>query len=144
MILPLLEYCSMLFNSGKKSKIDKIDKIQSKCIRIIKNCHDVSEREKETVLCSRYKLDSLQKRRDIQLACTMFRLSKYDHYIDHTVYRENLRSENKIKFSCQFTKVAKIRKSPFYRGVDLWNSLKVQHHRAENKKRFKQLLINPP
>ena len=137
MILPLLEYCSMLFNSGKKSKIDKIDKIQSKCIRVIENCHDVSEREQETVICSRYKLDS----RDIQLACTMFR---YDHYIDHTVYRKNLRSENKIKFNCQFTKVAKIRKSPFYRGVELWNSLKVQHHRAENKKRFKQLLINPP
>ena len=41
MILPLLEYCNILFNSGKKSKLDKIDKIQSKCIQIIENCHDV-------------------------------------------------------------------------------------------------------
>ena len=37
-------------------------------------------------------------------------------------------------------KVEKIRKSPFYRGVDLWNTLKVEHHRAENKKRLKLLL----
>ena len=70
----------------------------------------------------------------------MYRLSKVGRYIDHDVHRENLRSENKIKFKCPFTKVAKIRKSPFYRGVDLWNSLKVEHHRAENKKRFKTLL----
>ena len=144
MILPLLEYCSILFNSGKKIKLDKIDRVQSKCIRIIENCYDVSKREKEKVLCMRYNLESLQFRRDIQLACTMFRLSKNDVYVDHTVYRENLRSKNKIKFNCPFTKIAKIRKSPFYRGVDLWNSLKVEHHRAENKKRFKFLLRNPP
>ena len=102
------------------------------------------KREKDNVLCIRYNLDSLQNRRDIQLACTMFRLSKIDRYIDHSVHRENLRSENKIKFKCPFTKIAKIRKSPFYRGVDLCNSLKVQQHRAENKKRFKNLLRNPP
>ena len=91
-------------------------------------------REKETVLCDTYKLDSIQNRIDIQLACTMFRLSKTDLYIDHSIYCENLRSEDKIKFNCPFTRVAKIRKSPFYRGVDLWNSLKVKQHRAENKK----------
>ena len=134
MILPLLEYCSILFNSGKKLKLDKVDKMQSKCICIIENCYDVSKRSKETLLCSTYGLESLQSRRDIQLACTMYRLSKFEKYIDHTTYRENLRSENKIKFLCQFTKIVKIRKSPFYRGVDLWNSLKVEHHRAEKKK----------
>ena len=40
---------------------------------------------------------------------------------------------------CQFNKISKIRNSPFYRGVDLWNGLNVEHHRAENKKRFKYL-----
>ena len=64
----------------------------------------------------------------------------HDRFIDHTMYRENLHSENKVKFHCPFTRISKIRKSPFYRGVDLWNSLKVAHHRAENKKRFKYLL----
>ena len=144
MILPLLEYCNILFNSGKKQKVERVDKIQSKCVRIIENCYDVSKRAKEDVLCKTYNIESLQDRRDIQLACSMYRLSKLDRFIDHTVNRENLRSENKIKFSCPFTKISKIRNSPFYRGVDLWNSLRVQHHRAENKKRFKYLLKNPP
>ena len=142
MILPLLEYCSILFNSGKKSKIDKVDKVQSKCIRIIENCHDVYSRAKETELCARFNIEPLQHRRDIQLACTMFRLSKNERFIDHENKRENLRSENKVKFVCPVTKIEKIRKSPFYRGVDLWNTLKVDHHRAENKKRFKLLLKN--
>ena len=50
LILPLLEYCNFLFNSGKKIKIEKIDKIQSKCVRIIENCQDVPKREMESVL----------------------------------------------------------------------------------------------
>ena len=144
MILPLLEYCCFLFDSGKKSKLDKIDRVQSKCIRIIENCYDKKLCVKEEILCNRFKIEPLKKRRDIQLACTMYRLSRKSMYIDSTVTRVNLRSENKIKFNCPFTKIVKIRKSPFYRGVDLWNSLKVQHHRAENKKRFKSLLRNPP
>ena len=45
------------------------------------------------------------------------------------------RSENKIKFKYTFTKISKIRKSPLYSGVDWWNTLKVQHHKAENKKK---------
>ena len=50
MILPLLEYCNILFNNGKKGKLDKIDKIQSKCVRIIENCYDVSKREKDCTM----------------------------------------------------------------------------------------------
>ena len=74
----------------------------------------------------------------MQLGSIMYRYSKNELFIDSTVSRKNLRSENKIKFNSAQT--SKIRKSPLYRGVDLWNSLKVEHHRAENKKRFKCLL----
>ena len=56
----------------------------------------------------------------------------------------HLRSENKIKFVCPFTRVSKIKNSPFYRGVDLWNTLTVEQHRAENKKKFKNLLKTNP
>ena len=73
----------------------------------------------------------------MQLACIMYRYSKNTRYLNQNVNRENLRSDGKVKFKCTFTKMEKVRKSPFYRGVDLWNSLKVEHHMAENKKRFK-------
>ena len=67
---------------------------------------------------------------------------KYERYIDPTKSMDNLRSHNKIKLLCPFTRLTIIRSSPFYRGVDLWNSLRFEHHRAENKKRFQCLLKN--
>ena len=47
-------------------------------------------RMKETDLCIKYGLDSLQNRRDVQMACTMYGLSKMDRYVDHTMYRRTL------------------------------------------------------
>ena len=98
-------------------------------------------RANEDELCARYDISKLQLRRDVQLGSIMYRYSRNNKFVDNTLHRENLRSENKINFVCPFTKVTKIRKSPFYCGVDLWNSLRVEHHRDENKKRFKSLLI---
>ena len=39
-----------------------------------------------------------------------------------------------------FPKLSRIRNNPFYRRVDLWNSFRVEHHRAENKKKLKQII----
>ena len=68
MILPSLEYCNILFNSGKRFKLDKL---QSKYVCIIENRHDVSLRLKETILCSNYGLETLQSGRDVYLAFTI-------------------------------------------------------------------------
>ena len=107
-------------------------------------CHDVLSRAKELDLCTRFKIESLQKRRDTQLACIMYRLRvKMKSLL--IIVREEKIFEVKIsfkKFNCPFTKNVKVRKSPLYRGIDLWNSSKVEHHRAENKKKFKNLLKN--
>ena len=66
----------------------------------------------------------------------MYRLSRNGLYIDQNVYRENHRSEYKIKFKCPFTKIVMSGKALFIGGggVDPWNSLKVEHLRAETKK----------
>ena len=48
-IRPLLEYCNFIFDSGKKLKLDKIDKIQSKCLRIIENCYSRAFRLEENM-----------------------------------------------------------------------------------------------
>ena len=41
----------------------------------------------------KYVLDSLQSSTDTQRACTMYRYSQNDKFIEHAVKRENLRSE---------------------------------------------------
>ena len=94
MILPLLEHCNFLLNSGKKCKLDEIDKVQSKCLRIIENCYYTGDRKKENVLCKDYNIDSLQRRRDnIQLACLMNMFSKREYCIDSNVKTSYLHSE---------------------------------------------------
>ena len=60
-IRPLLEYSSFIFNSGKELKVDTIDKIQSKCIRIIEYSQDKSSQRGENILCDDYNLSSLQQ-----------------------------------------------------------------------------------
>ena len=105
------EYYGQVLQSAqwiKKSKLDKIYRVQSKCIRII---------TKRETLCSSYSTTTCY-------LWTMYRLNRRGMYIDSIVTRENLRSENRIQFKCPFTKIVKIRKSSFYRGVDIWNSLK--------------------
>ena len=73
----------------------------------------------ESVLCKKYNLDTLQRRREIQLGCMMYRLSKNETYIDYNVYSENLRSENKMKFICSLARNMRIRKKSFLWGRGL-------------------------
>ena len=70
----------------------------------------------------------------------MFRLSNVESYLDTTRPAINLRSRNKVKFNVPTTKLTRVLKSPFYRGVSLWDRLTVEVQRATTKVRFKQLL----
>ena len=47
----------------------------------------------------------------------------------------NLRSANKIKLKSQLIRLTKVQRSPFYRGLDLWNALPdgLQHEPSKTK-----------
>ena len=51
-----------------------------------------------------------------------------------------LRNRNKMKFKTPITKLTKILKSPFYRGVNLWDRLSEDVQRATTKVKFKRLI----
>ena len=50
-------------------------------------------------------------------------LQRVTHTPGTCTFHTSFRIENKVKL-CPFTRITKIKESPFYRGVDLWNSLK--------------------
>ena len=64
----------------------------------------------------------------------MYRLSRIDSYIDTTRPKIALSSINEITPKTNLTKVMK---SPYYRGVSLWDSLTEEVQRA-TKVRFKR------
>ena len=71
----------------------------------------------------------------------MYRMSKIDSYLDKDRPEVALRSRNKIKFRTPVTKLTKVMKSPYYRGVSLWDMLNEDVQKATTKVRFKQLLV---
>ena len=66
--------------------------------------------------------------------------SKVESYLEIKRPEINLRSRHKIKFTMPVTKLTKVLRSPFYRGVSLWDRLSVEVQQATTKVRFKQLI----
>ena len=70
----------------------------------------------------------------------MYRISKIEAYLDTSRPEIILRNRDKIKFVTAKTKLTKVTKSPYYRGVSLWDMLPQQVQRATTKVRFKKLI----
>ena len=47
-------------------------------------------------------------------------------------------SRNKVKLKSLFTRITKIQRSPFYRGVRLWNELPLDLQHERNIEKFKR------
>ena len=50
----------------------------------------------------------------------------------------NLRSQNKVKLKSDFTRLTKIQRSPYHRGISAWNLLPEVIQREINKSKFKE------
>ena len=67
----------------------------------------------------------------------MYDESMYDGNID--MYRPcmELRSSENIKMKHKFTRLSKVQKSLYYRGLSLWDKLPKELQQIESKKEFK-------
>ena len=52
-------------------------------------------------------------------------------------YLRLLNQQSKVKMISDFTKLTKIQRSPYYRGLKLWNSLPGNVQKEESKSKFK-------
>ena len=132
-ILPILDYADFLFESTVKRELGLLDKVQTRAIRLIRY-GDASGTSMERV----YRIIPLRERRRKHHLSLMYRLSKIETYIDTDRPEIVLRSRDKIKFRTPVTKLTKVMKSPYYRGVSLWDMLNEEQQRATTKVRFKQ------
>ena len=89
------------------------------------------------VLLCEYNIEPLKTRRKRNILNLMFDQSKDD--VNVRVNRSNikLRSANKKILTSQFTRLTKVQKSPFYRGLDLWNKLPENLQNEPSKLKFK-------
>ena len=54
----------------------------------------------------------------------------------------NLRSASNIKLKHKFTRLSKIQKSPYYRGLELWDKLPADIQNVDSAQMFKNKMKN--
>ena len=82
-------------------------------------------------------IEKLEIRRNRSLLNLMYTESKIPSNIEESRDYMILRSTKKVKMKSDFTKLTKIQRSPYYRGLKLWNSLPENVQKEESKSKFK-------
>ena len=82
-------------------------------------------------------IEKLEIRRNRSLLNLMYTESKIPSNIEESRDYMILRSTKKVKMKSDFTKLTKIQRSPYYRGLKLWNSLPKNVQKEESKSKFK-------
>ena len=138
-IRPILEYADFLIDSCTKLKVDKLERIQKRAVKIIDGYKHKGAKYEDVLML--YGLDNLGARRNHHHLAVMYRHSNLPGNIE--TYRPgiNLRSNNKLKFKIKTTQLTKVQNSPFYRGVSLWDRLPVEVQRATTKVKFKKCIV---
>ena len=82
-------------------------------------------------------IEDLCIRRKCSLLNHMFVESKNLINIQIKDMSMSLRSSKKLTLKSDFTRLTKIQRSPYYRGLQLWNSLPEDTQNEQNRIRFK-------
>ena len=129
-----------MVESGSKVNIDRLDTLQNRFLRCVENCLDSTKRLTLKELYHKYNIEPLCVRRKRNLLKIMYGESKNAGNID--MYRPTmvLRSSTTVKMHHQFTKLSKIQKSLYYRGLALWDKLPKEYQTMSAKKEFKRVI----
>ena len=131
MIRPHFDYGDYMIDSGTQNRIDKIERIHDKLIRTIEYKGNTGKRDDIDVLRKEYNIESLS---------IMYKESLEEENIDRYRLDRILRSRKKVKIKTPFTRITKIQKSPFYRGITLWNELPTDLQNEKNIDKFKAVI----
>ena len=136
MIRPHLEYGDFIVESSGLVNVEKLELFQNKCLRLAE--FQAPEKRKEmSNLKLKYRIEDLKIRRKRSLLRLMYIQSKCDANLCAKKNHIQLRSDGKIKMKSGFTRLTKIQRSPYYRGLGLWNALPEHVQKEPNKCKFK-------
>ena len=136
LVCPHLEYCDFLIDSSLKKHIDKFDKVQKRALRIINYGRGANKTYTDTM--REYDIEKLYNRRKEHLLMNMFAHKNNPEFEDMNRPDMLLRNHNGTKFKIRATRNQKVYKSPYYRGVKLWEQLPNATRTLHGKKEFKR------
>ena len=119
-ILPLVEYVSFMLYLNTAREVEKLQKLQNRCLRLCLNVDNPRDMSVDR-LHSIARIDMLDSRREIQLVNIMFLLKNYNSFSREK--RRDTRLSNKYVFDTNIVRMDIYAKSPYLKGVALWNEL---------------------
>ena len=134
-ILPLVEYVSFMLCLNSCHELDKLQKLQNRCLRLcmnINNPRDISVAR----LHNDAWVSNLSVRRDVQLVSLMFDLKCHGLFKKEGI--RNTRSTENYIFETDIVHTGIYAKSPYYKGANLWNEVPRHLQQVPNKGKFKK------
>ena len=139
MIRPHMEYGDFIVESSSKSHIDKLERLQEKSLRLAEY-QSPGKKKDISILKSNFGIENLSIRRKQSLLRLMYSQSKKVENLDTINQNMILGSDKKIKRKLDFTRLTKIQRSPYYRGLDLLNSLPDCIQKEPNRVKFRNMV----
>ena len=135
-ILPVVEYADQMVESGPSDKVDRLQVLQEKAVKIIDN-KEHPEMD-IPILSNYYRIAPLKERRAEHLCVLMLRRSKDEMYLDNSRPEIHLRNRNKIKFNTFKRIHEKYLRSPISRGITMWDRIPESVQKSTTKVKFKR------
>ena len=141
MIRPHMEYGDFVIDSAGQGLVTRLDNLQNKALRLVEYKSNAMKMDMSK-LQSSLKIENLETRRKRGLLRLMFTQSKITSNVQIDKKHMKLRSSCKIKMKSKFTKLTKIQRSPYYRGLKLWDQLPENVQKEPNRKVFELKLLD--
>ena len=132
MILPLMDYCDIIYASGTQGNLKKLKVLQNKALRIIGK---MQKRTNTENIANRLKIQSLKKRRLLHMLQYAFKLSKKDQEVK-VIKKQTRYNKNKLILKTCQVKSDNYKRSFDYISRNLWNELDSEAHRLYDKVMF--------
>ena len=140
MIAPTLEYCSFYTACATSGELIKLQRMQNHALRI---CLRTGIRVTSVAdLHTQSEVQLLDRKRKIQLLMIMWKKAQNGEALIPTNIRT--RGDLKIKFRKRRAKSCFYQKSPYYRGVTLWDTLDKEVQKITSKDSFKSKIETLP
>ena len=140
MIRPHLEYGDFLIDSANQKHIDNLERLQERILRVIEYESISTNRKEMSILKNSLGIEDLSVRRKRSLLRIMYSQSKKPMNVQNDESNMTLRSSKKVKLKSDFTRLTKIQRSPYYRGLKLWNTLPEETQKEHNISKFKAIV----
>ena len=117
-------------------KTGRLKSTQKRAVKIIDQARHKEFSYEELLIL--YGIEDFVMRRKKHHLSVMYRQSRDDSNLDAYRPETDLRSNLKIRFRNKITQLTKVQRSPYYRGVTLWDRLPTKVQRATIKVKFKR------